>query len=121
MDTEQLLATARSNNVPSGWNVWPLHRDRVKRSVISWTAVGLFGVLLFVGAFAVTVPDNFTHGSFAVVVASLVLLLLATMRFGGLGLAMCDYQRLEPAGEFVHVITPNDYVHADHRKVTRKL
>jgi len=118
MDTEQLLATARSNNVPSGWNVWPLHRDRVKRSVISWTAVGLFGVLLFVGAFAATVPDNFTRGTFAAVVTSLVLLILATMGFGGLGLAIYDFWRLQHADEYWLVITPDDYVKAQPGKVT---
>jgi hypothetical protein len=118
MDTEILLSMARSDNVPSEWNVWPLHRSRVKRSVFSWAAIGLFGLALFIGALVATVPENFTRGSLALVVTSVVLLILATMAFGGLGLAIYDFWRLRHADEFLLVITPDDYVKAQPGKVT---
>lgn len=118
MDSEQVLATARSNNVPSGWNVWPLHKNRVMRSAISWTAVGIFGIILFVGAAFATIPDNFTRGTVAAVVTTLVLLVLATMGFGGVGIAVYDFWRLLHADEYWLVITPDDYVKAQPGKVT---
>jgi hypothetical protein len=118
MDTEVLLATARSAQVPSEWNVWPLHKGRVKRSVLGWAAVGLIGLILFVGALLATVPENFTRGSLAFVVTSVVLLILAGMAFGGLGLAGYDFWRLRHADEFLLVITPDDYVMAKPGKVT---
>jgi len=118
MDAQILLSTARSENVPSEWNVWPLHTSRVKRSVFSWAAIGLFGLLLFIGALVATVPDNFTRGSLALVVTSVVLLILATMAFGGLGLSAYDFWRFRHADEFLLVITPDDYVKAQPGKVT---
>src|SRR5581483_6964687 len=88
MDAEAVLATARSDNVPSEWNVWPLHKDRVKRSVLNWAIIGVIGLVLFIGAVVATVPDNFTRGNLAIVATSFLLLVLATMAFGGLGIAI---------------------------------
>ena len=118
MDAEAMLATARSDQVPSAWNVWPLNRDRVKRSVLGWAAVGLFGLILLVGAVAATVPVNFERGTLAVIVTSLLLLILATMAFGGLGIAVYDLWRLLHADEFWLVITPDDYLMAQPGKLT---
>jgi hypothetical protein len=118
MDAEAVLATARSDNVPSEWNVWPLHKDRVKRSVLNWAIIGVIGLVLFIGAVVATVPDNFTRGNLAIVATSFLLLVLATMAFGGLGIAIYDLWRLRHADEFWLVITPDDYVKAQPGKVT---
>lgn len=117
MGAEAVLAKARSDDVPSEWNVWHLRTDRVKRSVLGWTAVAVVGVILLVGALLATVPDNFTRGATAAVVTFIILLILATMAFGSAGIAIFDLWRLRHADQYLLVITPDDFVKEQPGKV----
>jgi hypothetical protein len=118
MDADTILATARFGNVPEYWHVWPLHRDRVRTSAIKWGLESLVGLALFVPAVIITVPVNFEHGGGEVVLTSLLLMLLGAVALGGLGIAMYDLRRYVRAGEYLLVVTPDDYVKAEPRKVT---
>jgi hypothetical protein len=68
--------------------------------------------------FQATFPENFQLGGFSFVATSLLLLVLAAVAFGGIGIAAYDVWRVAHAGEFLLVITPDDYVKAEPRKTT---
>ncbi len=118
MDAEMVLVTARSGSAPANWHVWPLRQDRVLRAVIGWGLVAVVGLLLLVLAIAATVPDNFQHGGFSAVATTVLLAVLAMVAFGGAGLCLYDLWRLRHAGDYLLVMTSEDYVKAEPRKVT---
>jgi hypothetical protein len=118
MDAESILATARSGLVPEYWHVWPLQRERVRTSAIKWGLESLVGLLFFVPAAFITIPVNFEHGSGEIVLTSLLLILLGAVAFGGMGIAFYDFLRYLRADAYVLVVTPDDYVKAEPRKVT---
>src|SRR5262245_43642687 len=112
MDTQLLLSTARSGNVPDTWFVWTLRRDYVLRSVAKWAVAGVIFLFLLIVVFLATFPENFQLGGFSFVATSLLLLVLAAVAFGGLGIAVYDAWRVAHASDFLLVITPEDYLKA---------
>src|SRR5262245_35999713 len=118
MDAQMVLATARSESVPQTWTVLPLQRDHVRRSVINWGLLSLVGFILLIPVFISTVPSNFQASRGSSVVTGCLLLILAAVAFGSLGIAAYDVFRLLHGEEYMIVITPDDYVKAERGKVT---
>jgi hypothetical protein len=118
MDVQAIIMQARSENVPANWNVWPLRRDAVTRDVWNWALTGGFGLLLFVLAVHVMVPDNFRNGTGSIIVSLIILAVLGTMAFGALYLLVTDMQRLRLWGDYLLIMTPDDYVKVEPRRIT---
>jgi hypothetical protein len=117
MEPEMVLSTARSGSVPSGWNVWPMRRDRVKRSIWGWAATTVVAFAMLIPVIIVTVPHNFENGDFGFFVSGLLLAILAAVAFGGLCITLYDIWRLRHANEYLLVMTPTDLVRADPKKI----
>ena len=117
MEPEMVLSTARSGNVPYGWNVWPMRRNRVRRSIYGWAATSLVAFAILVPVFLVTVPANFEHGDFGLFATGLLLAVLAVVAFGGLCICLYDVWRLRHADEYLLVMTPEDLVKAEPKKI----
>ncbi len=118
MDAQQIVDIARSDApLPSGWFVWPLRRDYVRRVLLGWAATAVVGLLLFIPALFVTIPSNFEHGFTGIVVTLLLLLLLGGVALGSLGIAAYDAWRLVNAERFLLVMTPDDYLKAEPGKL----
>jgi hypothetical protein len=118
MDAQEVLATARSASVPSSWFVYALRRDRVARSIAGWAIVGVVFLFVLILAMVATLPGLLQRGPFSVIATSLLLLVLAAVAFGGLGIAIYDAWRLARADAFLLVITPDDYVKAEPHRLT---
>jgi hypothetical protein len=118
MDAEAVLATARSGQIPQYWTVWPLRREIVLRSALRWAGVAVFGFILFIPAIFATVPDNFTGSGAKLFFTSLLLLVLGATAIGSLCIAIYDLWRVLRAEEFLIVMTPDDYVKAEPRRIT---
>lgn len=118
MDAEVILATARSGQIPQYWTVWPLRRDLVLRSALKWAGLSLFGFILFIPALFATVPDNFTGSGIKLFFTSVLLLALGATALGSLGIAVYDVWRVLHADDFLIVMTPDDYLKAEPRRVT---
>lgn len=119
MDAATVLSIARGGTMPDHWHAWPLRKDFVLRSAIKWGIAGL--VLLAFFAFIVysTVPYNFQHGGTGAVIFSVVIIAVSgTAAFGSLGVALYDLWRMANADRYLLVMTPDDYVKAEPRKVT---
>lgn len=117
MDAQEVLRAARSGAAPSSWSVLPLQRDWVLRSVLRWAVVAVLAFLIFVPVLLTTVPDNYAKGTGSVVITTLLLLLTASAAFGSAGVALYDLWRLKRAGDFLIVITPDEFVQAAPGKV----
>ena len=117
MEPEMVLNTARSGVMPSGWNVWPMRRDRVRRSIYGWATTALVAFAILVPVFMVTVPGNFEHGDFGFFATGLLLAVLAVVAVGGLCICFYDIWRLRHADEYLLVMTPDDLVKAEPKKV----
>lgn len=119
MDATSILEQARSDRHPSEWNIWPLRRDFVRVSAIKWAALGIVGLAMFIPVVILTVPSDFVSGdSFVRLFAMVMLILLATMAFGGLGIAIHDIWRLSHAHDYWLIITPESFVKASPGRVT---
>ena len=110
MDAQAILETARSNNVPDSWNVWPLRVERVRRSALGWGACSLVGFILLVPIILATVPYDFTHGVGLSIFATVLLALVGAVAFGSLAISIYDVWRLRHANEYLLVVTPDDYL-----------
>lgn len=119
MDAQTVLEVARSKaQLPSGWYVWQLRRDVVRRAALGWVAAAIVGFALFIPALVLTVPGNYALGVAASIFTTLLLGLLAAIAFGGGSIAVYDIWRLLHASDFVLIMTPEDYVKATPRKTT---
>ncbi|MDE3229959.1 MAG: hypothetical protein KGO05_08745 [Chloroflexota bacterium] len=119
MDATSILEQARSDRPPSEWNIWPLRRDFVRISAIKWAALGVIGLAMFIPVVLLTIPTDFENGdSFVRLFAMIMLILLATVAFGGLGIALHDVWRLTHAKDYWLIITPETFVKASPGRVT---
>lgn len=116
MEPEMVLSTARSGKLPNGWNVWPMRRDRVRRSIFGWAATTLVAFIILIPVVIVTVPTNFEHGDLGFFTSGLLLAILAIVAFGGLCICLYDVWRLRHADEYLLVMTPDDLVKAEPKK-----
>jgi hypothetical protein len=110
MDAETILATARSGDAPGTWVVWPLRRNFMRNSSLKWLGLSVVGFLFFIPVVLSTVPGIFSLRGFAFVFTGIIILALACLAFGALGIAVYDGWRLLHADDFWLVITPDDYV-----------
>ena len=118
MEAQAVLARARSGDTPPNWTVWPMRRGQVLRMALLWTVTSVAGFVLFAPAVALTVPGNFERGGAEFVFTGIVLALLGAVAFGGAGVAIFDYWRLAHADAYLLVMTPDDYVKQEPRKLT---
>ena len=117
MEPEMVLSTARSGSLPSGWNVWPMRRDRVKRSIWGWAVTTVVAFAMLIPVIIITVPHNFENGDFGFFASGLLLAILAAVAIGGLCITLYDIWRLRHAAEYLLIMTPDDLVKADPKKV----
>ncbi len=117
MDAQAVLSTVRSGSAPSNWFVWPLRRDYVKREAIKWVFASLFGFVLFIPACLTTLPTLPQRSFLGITVTSVLLLLLGSVAFGGAALAIFDFYRLQHADDYWLVLTPDEFIKAEPRKV----
>lgn len=118
MEVDAVLQQVRSGNAPTNWNVWPLRRNIVLRSALGWTFVGVVGLAFLVIVAVATIPGNFMLNGVSFALTGMLLIVLAIMGFGGVGIAIFDFWRLRHADEYLLVMTPQDFIKAEPRRVT---
>lgn len=115
---EAIIERARSGDPPSNWNVWPLRRDIVGRDVWTWAGIAAFGLLLFFPAAHIMIPDNFRGDAVKAFISAVFLGVLGFMAFGALYLFITDFKRLRLWGEYLLIMTPDDYIKLEPGRVT---
>ncbi len=118
MEAAEILERSRSkDDLPQGWIVFPLERNKVIWGIVGW----IFGIILGLGLFAlmasIVIPDNYTHGAFSIIFTSLILLLFLFVGLGSLWSLIQDARRLTQLEKHIIVITPDDFVKQEGNKI----
>ncbi len=118
MDAGAIIEQARSGRPPSEWNVWPLRRAYVRSAAFKWALVGLIGFALLIPVAISIIPSDFIGvPDLEKSLAIILLALLATMAFGGVGIAIHELWRLAHAHDYWLIITPETFVMAQPGRV----
>jgi hypothetical protein len=118
MEAAALVARARTGLYPPNWYVWPMQAKKVRRGLIRWAIYALGGFVFFIPALFIMIPDNFSGGEGKALASLLVLLALGAMAFGSLFYFVHDLLRLRRASEYLLLMTPDDFVLAEPRRIT---
>lgn len=118
MEAAEILDRTRTGEeLPHGWIVFPLARNKVIWGMVGW----VFGIILGLGLFALmaslVIPYNYTLGAFSVIFTSLILLLLLFVGLGSVWSLIQDIRRLRELDKHVIVITPEDFVKQEGEKI----
>jgi hypothetical protein len=117
-DVQSIIARARSGDVPSSWNVWPLRRGRIARGMPGWAFIALAGLILFVFALFIMIPENFQQGTWVAALSLVLLSLFAIMGFGGGAILWADLRRVTLWGHYLLIMTPDEFVKVEPRRIT---
>jgi hypothetical protein len=111
MQAEEILKQAQSGDeLPHGWIIFPLLRNKVMLAIVGWA----FGILMGLGLFAlvatVVIPYNYQHGFSLALVATVLLGLFLFVGVGSLWAVVMDARRLARSDRYIMVLTPEDFV-----------
>jgi hypothetical protein len=116
LSSEILTRATAEEEAPHGWIVLPLNRRKVFWGIIGWCAGVLTGALLFAGLAVATIPYNY-RTAFGAVITTILLGLLAFVAIGSAWALFTDARRLSDAKRHIIVITPEDFVKQEGKKI----
>ena len=118
MDAGSIIEQARSGHPPSEWNVWPLRSAYVRSAALKWAILGVIGFALLIPVAISIIPSDFVGtADLEKSLAIIMLALLGTVAFGGVGIAAHELWRLSHARDYWLVITPETFVKAEPGRV----
>jgi hypothetical protein len=114
MEATEILEKARTGGeLPNGWIVLPLLRNKVKLGILGWFC----GVIIGFGCFAVMVPlmipHNFLYGPIAALISTLLLGMVLFVGIGSTWQIIIDTRRLLEADKHIIILTPDEFVMQD--------
>lgn len=114
MEATEILAKARAGGeLPNGWIVLPLLRNKVKLGILGWFCGAIIGFGCFAVMFPLMIPHNLFHGPIAALIS---ILLLGMVLFVGVGSSwqiIIDTRRLLEADKHIIILTPDEFVMQD--------
>ncbi len=118
METAEILEKATAEDeIPQGWIVLTLLRDKVALGIVGW----VFGIIVGFGLFAlmasVMIPHNYQSGVFAALFSTILLGIVFFIGVGSIWQIIVDVRRLRHADKHVIVITPEDFVKQEGEKI----
>jgi hypothetical protein len=118
MDAEEILTRVRdSAERPQHWTVFPLLYSKVLGGIVGWVIGIILGLGLLVVIAPAVIPYNFMRGAAAIIFTILLLGLLVFVTGGSLVLLVIDILRLIQADRHIIVVTEEDFVKQEGRKV----
>lgn len=114
----EILAQAKAGGEPPhGWVVLQLNRGKMIWSILGWFGGIVIGGVLFAALAAATIPYNF-HYVVGAIVTIILLGLLAFVAIGSAWAMVSDILRMKNGSHHIIVITPNDFVKEEGKKIT---
>jgi len=118
VESAEILEKARAiDEAPYDWIILPLLRDKVTLAIIGWVFGAIVGLGFFAFIASIMIPHNYQIGPFAALISTI---LLGIMLFAGLGSIwqlVVDLGRLLRADKHVIIITPDDFVKQEGKKI----
>jgi hypothetical protein len=112
-----LLRAKMEGEVPNSWAVFPLRRNKVKLGIVGWIVGMIVGAGLFAAFATVAIPTDF-RTTFGTIFSLFLLGVLAFTALGSAWSIIYDILRLRDADRHIIVITPEDFVKQEGKKVT---
>lgn len=118
MEATDILAQARAGeDTPQGWVVFPLLRNKVALGIVGWFLGIIIGLGLFAFMASNVIPYNYERGAVAAVFTTLFLGIFLFIGFGSLWSLIVDARRLHAAHTHIIVITPDEFVQQQGKKI----
>src|SRR5215472_10569298 len=118
MESAEILAQARlGDEAPHGWIVLPLLRNKVAIAIAGWIIGAIIGLGLFALMASVMIPNNFKSGPAAAIFSAILLGVVLFIGIGSIWAAIGDIGRLRNADKHLIVITPEDFVKQEGKKI----
>jgi hypothetical protein len=118
MEAVEILEKARAGGEPPpGWIILPLSRNKVIVGITGWVVGAVVGLGLFAAMVPVMVPHNYSYGLIPALFSTLVLGLLLFVGVGSIWQIIVDTRRLLEADRHIIIITPDDFVMQQGRKI----
>ena len=118
MEATEILEKARAGGeLPNGWVVLPLLRDKVRLGILGWIAGVIVGFGFFALMVPLMIPHNYLFGLFPALISTMI---LGTMLFVGIGSVwqiIVDTRRLLEADKHIIVITSDEFVMQDGEEI----
>jgi hypothetical protein len=118
MQAEEILTKVRTGDeLPEGWLVFPLLRNKVMLSMGGWLFGIFMGIFLFVLIVPIVIPSNYQRGFGAALFTTLLLGIFLFIGLGSLWSLIADIWRLQHADRYTMVLTPDDFVKQEGNKI----
>jgi hypothetical protein len=118
MEATEILEKARAGGeLPNGWVVLPLLRNKVRLGILGWIAGAIVGFGLFVLIIPYMVPHNYLYGPIAALISTLILGMMLFVGIGSVWQIIVDTRRLVEADKHIIVLTPDEFVMQDGDKI----
>ncbi len=118
MEATEILDKARAGGeLPNGWVVLPLLRNKIRLSILGWIAGVIVGFGLFTLMVPYMIPHNYLYGPIPALVSTLVLGMVLFVGIGSVWQVIVDTRRLLEADKHIIVITPDEFVMQDGEKI----
>jgi hypothetical protein len=119
MDATEILEKAKSGEEPASWIVLPIQRNKLLLGIFGWAAGIVMGFALFAFVASIVIPYNYERGIFPAIFTTLILGVILFIGFGSLWSMITDIVRLRNADRYLIVITPDDFVQQQGKKITQ--
>ena len=120
MEAAEILEQVRAGDeAPHGWIVLPLLRNKVAIAIAGWITGAIIGLGLFALMASIMIPNNFQSGPAAAIFSTILLGVVLFIGIGSIWAAIADAGRLRNADKYLIVITPEDFVKQEGKKIIR--
>jgi len=118
MEATEILEKARAGgNLPDGWVVLPLLRQRVRLGIIGWICGAIIGFSFFILMIPYMIPHNYLYGPIPALISTIILAVVLFVGIGSVWQMIVDIRRLLDANKYIIVLTPDEFVMQDREKI----
>jgi hypothetical protein len=118
MEASEILEKARTGGeLPNGWVVLPLLRNKVRAGILGWIAGAIVGFGLLVLMVPYMIPHNYLYGPIPALISTLLLGMVLFVAIGSVWQIIVDTRRFVEADKHIIVLTPDEFVMQDRDKI----
>jgi hypothetical protein len=119
MEATEILETAwAGGELPEGWIVLPLLRNKVRLGILGWIAGAIIGFGLLVVMVPLMIPHNYQFGFIPALISTVILGMVFFVGIGSVWQIIVDARRLLDADKHIIVITPDEFVLQDGEDIS---
>ena len=119
MEATEIFEKARAGGeLPNGWVVLPLLRNKVRLGILGWIAGAIVGFGFFAVMVPLMIPHNYLYGFIPALISTLLLGVVLFIGIGSVWQIIVDTRRLLEADKHIIVITPDEFVMQEGENIT---